>query len=175
MKTLAEMSATGLKWVQRKGAYVLMDADETILGQLRRPRWFSAKTEVDAQGNRWTFEKKGLRHPYIEIRSLGTGEEPARFEYHGQDGDLIYPDGRVYHWRSVNWNGRTWLWADEDDQPLLGIQLAGGWTMRGEIRIDPEFTSDKAPSLLLFLGWFLVSTYYEESAAIIAATTATMG
>ena len=110
MKSLNELSASGLTWTQKNGRSVLRDADDSAIGEMRRPRWFSSVVEVDAEGSRWAFERKGWWKNYIEIRSLGTGEEPARFNYKGQNGDLTYPDGRVYHWRSLGWSGRKWLW-----------------------------------------------------------------
>ncbi|MBL8147959.1 MAG: hypothetical protein JNL34_16390 [Anaerolineae bacterium] len=170
MKSLDELSATGLTWEMKGDISLLKDSDGAILGEMRRPRWFSGRTEVDAQGSRWSFERKGWHKPHIEIRSLGTGDEPARFTYKGQNGELTYPDGRVYRWRSAHWAGSKWLWLGPDEQPVLGIELTGSWKVRGEIRLDPDLPPQKAPSLLLFLGWFLVKTYQDDSTAVVVAT-----
>lgn len=175
MKTWAELSSNGLKWEQKGGRSLLWDADHTVIAEMRRPRWFSSQTEVDAQGNRWSFERKGWRKPYIEIRSLGTGEEPARFTYKGQNGELIYPDGRVYRWNSLNWAGRKWLWSDSNEEPVMGIELTGAFSLRGEIHLDPAIEHAKAPSLLLFLGWFLITTYQDDSTAAVVATMTVSG
>jgi hypothetical protein len=174
MKTLKELSDSGLTWVEQKGRILLQDEQGGTLGEMRRAGRFTGRFEVDAQGNRWSFERKGFRRPHIEIRSLGTGDEPARFEYKGREGTLRYPDGTIYHWRGLGAMGRQWLWTDAEDQPVLGIEVKGSWQMRGEIRIDPAQASDKAPSLLLFLGWHLIHLYNEDSAAVVA-TMAVMG
>jgi hypothetical protein len=173
MKTLDELSTSGLTWTRQGDRSVLRDAD-SVIGEMRRPSWYRNLTEVDAQGNRWSFARKGFFKPYIEIRSLGTGEEPARFSFKGQNGELTYPDGRVYRWSSQHWAGRKWLWTGPDDEPVMGIELVGTFTQHGEIRLDPDLAGQKAPSLLLFLGWFLVTSYQDDSAAVMVATT-TMG
>jgi hypothetical protein len=171
MKSLTELSVSGLEWTQKNGRSVLRETDGDTLGEMRHPRWYSARTEVDAHGCRWSFERKGLWKPYIEIRSLGTGEEPARFKHKGHGGDLVYEDGRVYHWQPANWSGRKWLWIDWEDQPVLGIELTGSFTLRGDIQLDPDLTSQKAPSLLLFLGWYLIIAAQDDdvSAAVSVA------
>lgn len=172
-KQLVELEDQGLKWVQTSGwkqSYELRDANDNVIATLRRPSMWSSRAEVDAPGNRWIFERKGWFRQRVIIRSVGTGEEPASYIYHSTKGRLQYPDGHVFLWKQGNFWGTKWMWTTEDGEPLIGFQTKGFLKMGSEIELNSDLASEKAPSLLIFLGWYLYTLYSEDSAAVIAAT-----
>lgn len=171
MKTVAELEQQNMIWV-RSGlgdTYELraVDADnpdapgETLATLTRHP--FRLSATVEAPGNRWEFKQQGFWHWRVIIRSVGTGEEPAQLTIRGKSAVLVYPDGREYHWKSFALGDRHWLWSTGDDEPILGFHLRGLFQRRGEISIDPELAEQKAPTLLLFLGWYLILVYQSRS------------
>ncbi|MDZ4765828.1 MAG: hypothetical protein SGI73_14880 [Chloroflexota bacterium] len=119
--------------------------------------------EVDAPGNRWTFERKGIFRQRIEIRSVGTGGEPAIFHYQSAGGRLEYADGRVFFWKQGD------FWATPNGDPIVGFQTGGALQMNAEISIDPDQDSEKAPSLLIFLGWYLINMSNQDDTVAIAS------
>ncbi|MFQ3568424.1 MAG: hypothetical protein SNJ59_15660 [Aggregatilineales bacterium] len=169
MKTTAELEGRGLKWMRTGGLRnngELRDEDGEVLATISQPSIWRRMVEVEAVGNRWRFERKGIFRQRIEISSIGTGEAPAIYiyQYPGNKGRLEYADGRVFLWRQGNFWGSKWVWTTEDGVPLIGFKTGGFWRLSGEMSLHPNFEEDKAPSLLVFLGWYLIMLYYEDSA-----------
>jgi hypothetical protein len=180
MKTFAELEQQNMIWVRgRKGnTYELRAVNPDtpndpgeLLATLTRSNW-RMSASVEATGNRWTFDRKGFWRPRYIIRSVGTGEEPAQLTRLGGKATLTYHDGREFHWRQVNvWSGNRWVWSNAEGEPLMGIQVRGVFRQRGEISLDPELSAKKAPSLLLFLGWYLILLQQSETAAIVTVAS----
>ncbi|MBK8027411.1 MAG: hypothetical protein IPK19_39985 [Chloroflexi bacterium] len=184
MKTLADLEQQDMSWVKArrrrlfdKPRFELRTSDGEVLASItRRGGWRSA-VEVDAPGSHWLLEYKPrlFKRPQITIRSVGTGEEPAVFEPKGFEGTLTYPDGRVFTFTRHTrvFKATRWVWALPDGSPILGIEIKSGWSTRGEISLDPDIPTDvlteKAPPLLLFLGWYLILLHEDEQAAASAA------
>lgn len=168
-KTLAELENQNIRWTKKhylKNDFVLEGDDGEVIATIRQPSWWRSLAEVEAVGNRWTFERKGFWQRRVEIRSVGTGDEPAVFRYNWTGtGQLEYPDGRVFLWKQGNFWGTKWVWTNADGQPLVGFHSRGGFKLSADISLDPEMNSDKAPSLLIFLGWYLVVKHHEDAAA----------
>ncbi len=178
MKTFAELEAQDLHWVRAKRAwwhlasYQLRNKDGEVYATIQREGW--DMVTVDAPGNRWKIERQArfLKSRRIVVTSVGTGEPPAEFVQKGHHGILTYPDGRVFTWKALGLGMKTWVWMDAIDRPVLGFELKGFWQTRGEIHIHPESTADKAPPLLLFLGWYLILITKSDAAAAIAPIAA---
>jgi hypothetical protein len=166
MKTTAELEARGLKWVStsglRKNGELRAD-DGEVLATIRQPHIWSSLVEVEAVGNRWRFERKGFFRKRIEITSVGTGEAPAVYVYKGNKGRLEYADGRVFLWRPGDFWGSKWVWTTEDGVPLIGFKTGGVLRLSSQMSLHPDFEDDKAPSLLIFLGWYLIMLYREDT------------
>ncbi|MFN8531908.1 MAG: hypothetical protein U0670_25165 [Anaerolineae bacterium] len=180
MKTFAELESLDMNWVKSRtgmfqpASFQLLDHNQQVLATITRSGWGGVAT-VDAPGNRWTFQRKTRwLKSFIRITSVGTGEEPAECERHGNSSILTYPDGQTFRWKPVSWlSGSKWVWTDADGSPILGIELRGFWQTRGEVHIDPEMDVQKAPPLLLFLGWYLILLHQDEAAATAATIAST--
>lgn len=180
MKTFAELEAQDLQWVRAKtkwwksASYQLQNTDGEVYAMIHREGWGS-KVTVDATGNRWIFERRhGFFKPTrIVITSVGTGEQPAEFIQRGNSGVLNYADGRVFNWKAFGLGMTKWMWTNADQQAVLGIELKGFWQWRGEVRVNPEIAAEKAPPLLLFLGWYLILLAKDDAAAAAATIAAT--
>lgn len=169
-KALAELESGGLKWVTPsmwKAEHELRTASGDVIARIHRPKWWNnVLYEVDAPGNRWIFERKGLWNRRIEIRSIGTGGTPATFYYQGiSGGRLEYADGRVFLWKKGNFWATRWVWTTENGEPVVGFQTGGSLRINADISIAPDQDNDKAPSLLLFLGWYLINLTMQDTAA----------
>lgn len=169
MKTIRELEDQNLHWVQPsmwRSVFELRTEDGSVLATITRTSWFKSTVEVDAVGNRWVFDVKGLLRRSIIIRSVGTGEEPAHFVYKGiNGGELTFADGRLFLWKPSNFWGSKWVWTTAEGDPIMGFKTGGALKLNSEISLDPETEADKAPPLLVFLGWYLYLLYVESSAA----------
>jgi hypothetical protein len=166
MKDFAELELQSLKWVQtsawKQNWELRNEAGETI-AKMIRPKWWSQYAEVDAPGNRWSFERVGFWQNRIEVKSLGTQESPATFNIKMSKGELVFTDGRTYTWKQTNFWGSKWAWIDEDGEPVVGFQTGGFLQVKGEMSIDPEGDETPLLGLLVFLGWYLITLYYEDA------------
>lgn len=165
MKSFAELENQDLRWVQPsawKNEYELQTPDGSAVARIARTSWWNYKAEVEAIGNRWTFDRKGFWQHQIEILSVGTGEEPARYFYRGKR--LVFPDGREYLWRSNIW-GSKYTWTTLSGDPIVGFQTGGMFRMNAEIDMDPEVADMKTLPLMIFLGWYLILLARQDAAA----------
>lgn len=174
MKTTAELETRALKWVStgrlRNNGELQAD-DGEVLATISQPSIWRSMVEVEAVGNRWRFERKGFFRRRIEITSIGTGEAPAVYTYKGSKGRLEYADGRVFIWQPGNFWKSKWVWTTEDGVPLIGFQTGGFFRLSSQMSLHPDFEEGKAPSLLIFLGWYLIKLYHSDSAAAAAAAS----
>ncbi len=185
-KTLAELENQDIRWVKLRGwrqHFELRDAAGGVLGHIRRVRNRNNRFEVDAVGNRWQFERRTERVGFlrwqqvIHIRSINTGDQPAVFRYIRRkrvSGELVYPDGRVYLWQRANNWGSKWAWTTEAGDPLLGFQTGGSFRAGAGISLKADMEPSKAPTILVFLGWYLLTLYQQDqmaAAMVIAAGT----
>lgn len=176
-KTLAQLDEAGLTWVTpsmwKTGSELRTDDGEIIARVNKRQRhwWSSPIFEVDASGSRWSFERKGTWSSRVEIRSLATNEEIATFHYNGfrTGGRLQYRDGRTFLWKQSGFWGVKWVWLGSDKESLLGFETSGMFKLNAAITLDPDQVEGKAPSLLLFLGWFLINMYHQDSSGAFVA------
>lgn len=152
-----------------KQNYELRTVIGDVVATMTRPSVWRSQAEVEAAGNRWTFERRGFLRQQIHIFSVGTGESPGIFHYRMNRGRLEYHDGRVFHWRSNMW-GNNFAWTNEQDEPLVGFQVSGLLRVQGAVSLDPARDRTEVPSLLLFLGWYLITLHQDDTAAIVAAT-----
>ncbi|MBZ0281679.1 MAG: hypothetical protein K8L97_13150 [Anaerolineae bacterium] len=174
MKDYKELDLQQLEWIQKGGFsqnYELRDEDGEVVAQLNRPHWYSRYAEVDAPGHRWGFEPKGFFRRKIIVKSLGTDEEIAVFNYGLSNGTLNFADGRVYHWRQSNFWGTKWAWTTDDGEPIVGFESKGLLRYRGEMSLSPASDEISHITLLVFLGWYLVTLHYEDSAASTVVVT----
>lgn len=173
MKDWKDLELQELRWIQSDSwgwSYALCGEDGEPIASMRRPHWWNEYIEIDAPGNRWSFSRKGFFNRRIEIKSIGTGDEPATYSYSGSR--LEFKDGRVYFWRRSNFWATKWAWVDEDGQPLVGFETGGMMRLRGDLSIPPEATELPSLALLVFLGWYLtVLNRQDTSAAVVVAAT----
>jgi hypothetical protein len=174
-KALTDLELQELQWVQANSwqrSFDLKDSAGEVVARLTRPGWFSQVGEVEAPGNRWRFEPYGFWKRRIRVRSVGTDEVIAEFtpdNWNMHNGTLRFSDGRCFHWRLSNLWGSKWAWTTEDGEPILGYRTGGLFALKGELNIQPERADAPSFGLLVFLGWYLVLLYRDDSTSTVIA------
>jgi hypothetical protein len=119
--------------------------------------WGSLAVARTATGH-WTFQRDGVWHSRIAIRTADTGAECATFRSgSGGVGGLEMADGRIFHWSSANLWHVEWTWEDPARQPLLRFRSKIGLrTAEAEVSIEPAGLGHPDLPLLAALGWYLL-------------------
>jgi hypothetical protein len=172
MKEWKELDLQGLHWEQQgaMGRHFALKTDEgNVIATLVRPNWLNNDAEVNMPGNRWRFERRGFFRQHINITAVATGAQPARFEYHTFGGELIFRDGRRYHWKQSGFFGTKWAWVTPDGEPFLGFQSGGLLRLNGEVSASSRAEETESLMLLMFLGWHLLTLYHDDAATVAAA------
>lgn len=159
-KDFNELELQNLRWVQAKGwsrDFNLVNSEGEITGTIKRPRWWNdSYAEVDAPGNRWSFQRMGFWQRRIIVKSLGTGNEIATCFYGRGKDKLVLTDGRIFYWKQANFWGSKHIWMLENDKPIIGFKAGGFLSFSGEMDIDPSVIDMKSLGLLVFMGWYLI-------------------
>jgi hypothetical protein len=176
-KDFNDLELQGLRWVQVGGAwgwgrdFNLENSDGEVSGTLTRPRWWNhSYAEVDAPGNRWSFQREGFFNRRIVVKSLGTGNEIATYFYRMGKDKLVLLDGRTFYWKQTDFWGSKHAWLNEHDVPIVGFKAGGFLTFGGQINIDPGVIDMKSLGLLVFMGWYLILLQRSDSSSTAAAT-----
>jgi hypothetical protein len=165
MKQVKELELQNARWVQTrwwKEDYELRSPEGELLATMTRPHWWNSYTEIEAPGNRWSLERKGLFRRRIEIRSIGAESSPAEFIYQWVGGRLELPDGRVFFWKPGNFWGTRYVWTTADGEPIIGYKAGGGLEVSGEMSVAPAAADMPLFGLLMFLGWYLAVLNRED-------------
>ncbi|MCA9886858.1 MAG: hypothetical protein KC546_00740 [Anaerolineae bacterium] len=111
---------------------------------------------------------KGFFNRRVEIMATATNDLVTVFYYKGMGGggELTLPDGRVFHWKSINFWGNKWAWLEgTDNDPVIGFDTGGWFRARADLTFDEDADF---PALLVFLGWYLHTIKRQETAAATA-------
>ena len=165
-KLFTELELQNAHWVKInnwKQNYELRTVDGGVIATMTRPSVWRSRAEVEAAGNRWIFERKGFFRQQIEIQSAGTGEYPAVFHYRMDRGRLEYHDGRQFLWQKSGILSNRFVWSTTDGEPIVGYQVSGLLNIRGTVSLDPARSEQEVPSLLLFLGWYLITLHQDDT------------
>jgi hypothetical protein len=165
MKSLDGLEAEGLHWVQVDGSmftfnWELRNAAEEKIASIRQKSTWSYELELDAVGNRWQFESKGILGLRTEIRSVGTGDLAAT--YFSASGKLELADGTFYHWKSTHIWGMNHAWFNEADEAIAAFEIKGILQLRHEadVLLKAETGETKSLPLLVFFAWYLMVLSY---------------
>jgi hypothetical protein len=167
MKSFDELESQSLRWVQKSTAFKynweLQTDDGEIIASMRQKSMWSYEFDLDAVGQRWEFENKGILGQRIEIRSVGTGDLVAT--HYMLKNRLEFASGKHYHWKHGDLWGMKCGWVDDDEKPIVGFQAEGFLKWESNVLMHPEANATKSLSLLVFFGWYLMVMYYMGTSA----------
>jgi hypothetical protein len=176
MKNLASVDLNNLLWKQMGlGARNFeLRAGDDLVAVIYWPKLLSDRAVARSAAGIWQIDRLGFFRQRIVVSPAGSDLEIASFEpgWLG-DGDLVLTDGRVFQWYRTKALGNAWALADQDDNLLFEVHEGMRW-FKHEADVVLHVAVDSMPELLLLIltTWYLAFAYIQDSAAVVAATTA---
>lgn len=184
MKKITEVAHNPLSWVQPKASarYYELRADAEIAATLSFRSSSGSLATAVLEGGSKTFKRIGFLNPRVTVRDAGGLEDLAT--YHPRlwgGGDLVFSDGLVIHWRSTNFWGTSWAFADATGQILVDFKpgleherLSDMFKTQATVTTKNPASLQGRESLLVVLGLYLLILQEEDTTASAAAVVATM-
>jgi hypothetical protein len=182
MQKLSTVIGRQIHWIQPKALERRFElrAEDDLVATLRFETAFGTLATAQAAGASWTFKRVGFLNPRVTVREAGTELDLAIYQpkFWG-DGWLVFPGGRVFHWKSTNFWGTQWGFADSYEDLLFALKpgvdkpkLSNLFKTQALVEVESQAYALPELSLLVLLGWYLVILHQDDVAAASAATTA---
>jgi len=182
MEALSIAIGLQLYWVQPKtfGRQFELRTENNLFGSLRFETAFGTLATAESAAGHWTFKRVGFLNPRVTIREAGANDDLAVYwpKFWG-DGWLEYVKGSRFHWKSTNFWGTEWGFANVQEQLLFvlkpGIEkpkLSDLLKTQAVVEIESQEHSLAELPLLLMLGWYLMILHQEDTMVTVTTTTA---
>jgi hypothetical protein len=175
MKPIKEYTGKGLKWVQpsaMKMEYELQ-AGQELTARLRFRSSFGSFATAESADGCWTFKRVGFFQTHVSIRRCGDETDLAVFRNNTWKGGgtLEFPSGFRYLATTNFW--QTHLdFQTENGGSLVSFHSGGFIHLSADVEIAPVGALLGELPLLVLLGWYLVIMMHQDSAAVVAASSA---
>jgi hypothetical protein len=144
-------------------------------------RWAGAWSYLatgGTSGKQWRFDRPRLLSREVEVRAAGSdAEEPFAVYYPGwmPGGELQFADGRTLHWSPTNFWQTQWVFTDASERVLMHFEDTSRLLEQSAAVtfVHPGLAEDDH-LLLLVLGRYLLAVQARDTAAVAAATSATV-
>jgi hypothetical protein len=167
---IAQEAVEPLIWIRPKPLHPVdaLRCGGNVIATLRYHGLFGTRATGDSENGRWTFERQGLRHPRITVRTgggdavIGTVELPHLFG--SRDAVVRLSHGRSFRWVQFDTSGlRCGFTAAPEGTAIMRFMrphLSYPWITRtgGDIQLEvapAAHSLDELP-LLALLGRYLM-------------------
>jgi hypothetical protein len=183
MEQLIEFAGGPLEWLQPKAferSFELVSG-ETLLATLAFRSAFGTLAEAVTADGSWTFKRVGFLNPRITVRQAGGLDDAAIYQprFWG-GGDLAFTAGPALSWRSTNFWATEWAFYDSAERALVTFRQGrekGGlpdlFKSQATVEVSPSGLDSHRLSILTTLGMYLLILHQDDTAAVVAATSAT--
>lgn len=125
-------------------------------------------------GGMVTIERGSFSSSKIQLRDAASGRELGTFETGWLEGGrLQLCSGRQWRWHMDARSMSRWSFRDGTGRPMMQLFVQSmGLTPSGSIAIEPDAANLPELALLVALSWYLVVQTIDDSALLVAASTA---
>jgi hypothetical protein len=171
-----------LYWIQPKTFeryYELRVGEQELVASLTFEKTFGTLATATTKEQEWTFKRVGFLNPRVTIRNADSETDLAVF-YPKTFGNssLIFSDGRVVEWTSVNFWQTRWGFIDSQGNSLVQFnpgtendKFSDLFKTQATVEISSFHQPPGILPLLVLFGWYLIIMHQEETATI-ASTAA---
>jgi hypothetical protein len=149
-----------------------LGSGDDLVGVLYWPKLLSYRAVAESAEGRWHLDRVGFFRRRVVVTEAGSSLEIASFEpnWFGE-GDLVFSDGRMFHWYRTKALCDHWALADESDHVVLEIRAGMRW-FKYEcdvvLYVGADLASDT--TLLILIGWYLLYMKIQDLVVAVAAT-----
>lgn len=141
----------------------------TTVGTLQYESAFCKNAIGFINQDQWKFIRKGFWKRDLEISAQQSPYTKTNIKLGwGSKLSLRGPDNNMYHFKSVGWWGKKWIWSDAAGNPLMEIKSNYFSRNRRGVVTNHQPWSPLL-SWLLLVGWFQLVLWEEQAAAAAAA------
>jgi hypothetical protein len=176
MKSMKAVDLGRLKWKQKRFAVddFELRSGKDLVGVMYWTKWLSDLAVAKSVDGRWHLDRPGFFRDRVIVSEQESEEEIAVFDidWFGE-GTLTFVGGRSYQWYRTKAFCNHWALANEDEEVLFEIREGTRW-FKHEAVVVLYIAAEKEADLplLILIGWYLVIMAIQDSAAVVAATTA---
>lgn len=158
MKAISEVNKQPLQLVATSSwnsDFELRGGDD-VFGIMHWDRGLTPFVTAQATDGRWTFFRSASGQ---QITVTDTDSDRHIADYRSSivnNGELVFPDGNRFKWRSRGIFGISWEWKHTNDTPILRVTSILSLKTEAQIRIQPSASSLPELSLLALLGGYLM-------------------
>jgi hypothetical protein len=173
--SLSYLIGQPLIWVPTatfKTRYDLIAPDNTTLATLDMSNWTSRAHATVPEGTLF-MQKESWTGLKVAISLGEQGPQFATYQrkWTGTSGQLVFPDGRAFHWGKVNFWGTQKAWTDPTGNMIYVQFSVGSFSRKSNVDIRPQAAEIPELSLLLVLGLYNILVERRNSAAAASAAS----
>ena len=147
-----------MNWVPTtafKARYDLVAPDSAILATLDMSNWTSKAHATVPEGTLF-MRKEGWSGLKVSIYAAEQGPLIATYQrkWTGTRGELLFPGGRSFMWRKINFWGRQKAWTDLTGNTVYVQLSVKSFSRTSSVLIYPQAADISDLSLLVVLGLY---------------------
>jgi hypothetical protein len=177
MKNIGSVDPGKLKWKQTRFAvhdFELRSGGDRV-GEVYWTEWLSDRAVANCADGCWHMDRPDFFRDRVVVSEQESGNVIAFFEKNWfGEGQLIFVDGRSYEWFRTKAFCNHWALANAEDEVVFEIRDATRWFKhQADIVLHAAAEGETELPLLILIGWYLVVMAIQDSAAVVATTSAT--
>jgi hypothetical protein len=154
-----------LKSPNAKKRYDLMEGD-MLIASLNYPKRFTKSASVEIGNKRWLISRSGFWKHHYEIISEQSPYSKWKLDKNWRGlVSLRMEDNRQFNLRKKGFWKTTWIWVNENEEPVIELQSCG-WPQKKRGIITVFSRPDEATIWLCTIGWFMLLCAEEDAAAV---------
>ncbi len=182
MHSLTSAIGLSIEWIQPKAlarAFELTDGTRTF-ATLNFEKQFGSLGRAETSDGVFTMKRVGFFNTHITLRREGSDTDLATYHprWTGSTGELRFPDGRMYQFKSANFWGTQHQVTDAQGRVLLTLKsgvedshFSDIFKIQARLDLDTALRNNHDLAQLVVLVWYIMLLQHADSAAAGAAVS----
>ena len=176
MHPLSNAIGLSVEWMQPKAlarAYELSDGTRTF-ATLSFEKQFGSLGRAETTNGVFTMKRVGFFTTHITLRREGSDVDIASYHprWTGSAGELRFPDGRLYQFKSANFWGTRHEVLDAQGRVLLALRsgvedshFSDIFKIQARLDLDTALRDNRDLDQIVVLVWYIMLLHHQDAAA----------